>query len=132
MMQSQKYRNDVQSMSMHICEIFVCFRSYLFVRAPFGEKRIFFCVFCSASPSGVDRRGLSSIRAKYLAWRALNFFPGGSGYDHLLVFLHAALFRFHTSYARTILRVFLHGAQQPRRTLCAGSTDDRRRQQQQQ
>ena len=58
-------------MYTYICEILVRFRSYLRVRALLAKS---LKVRRHRKPSGTCRRGLSSIRALRLAWRALKLF----------------------------------------------------------
>ena len=54
-----------------ICDFFICFRLYLFVRAPFAQD---FKEVDRGRPSGHGRRGSGVTRAVCLAWRALKVF----------------------------------------------------------
>ena len=55
------------------CETFVCFRKYLFVRAPFAQKLRDFAEE-GRPDTTVCGRGLGAIRALWSAWRALKLF----------------------------------------------------------
>ena len=57
-------------MYAYICGILVCFRSYLFVRAPFADAK----GVDRGRSSGHCRRCLGAIRAVWSAWRALKVF----------------------------------------------------------
>ena len=113
---------------MSMVWIFVNFRLfsmiYLRTRAVWGKYE----GFCRGISSGHDRRGLRSIRALYLAWRALKVF---FRWEWIRRFPGRPYFIF----IRTILCVFCTSVDQTAdnfRTLCAGNTGDRHRRQQQQ
>ena len=109
------------------CRFFVCFRTYLFVRALFGKmlRRS----TQEGRPDAVVEVWARSVHSGPRG-RRLKFFSGGSGYDDFPGFLHETFFFFIRTYDSWC---FLHGTQRQTtfRTLCTRSTDDRRRQQQQ-